>query len=605
MSFAARPPAGSPRPRRASALRQDQGAVRLIPDGRRSSRRPKCRAADQNGSQGSATSSSAGGMQDAEKVAEAAVGIYEDEEDFDVDDMSGTIDAAGAGKSNISPGWLTQLGRLWGGESDCPVVNAAPEDIQDLLGGALFQAVFKYFQEAGPVYLLPTGPVSSFLVISNPECAKHVLKLSDNPKRGVYNKGLVAEVSQFLFGDGFAVAGGEHWRRRRKAVSPALHRSYLEAMIERVFSPSAHYLNAKLRVAARSGQPINMEASLTQLTLDVVGKAVFNYDFDSLKGDSPLIQAVYNALKETEQRATDLLPIWKLPMISSFIPRQKKALESVQLIRAVTEDLIRKCKVMVDAEGDSQFGEGYMNESDPSVLRFLLASREEVTSTQLRDDLLSMLVAGHETTGSALTWALYLLVQNPDKMEKAVEEINQVMGDRENPTLADYQKLRYITLCMCESLRLFPHPPVLLRRAAQADVLPGGYKVPVGQDVMISIYNVHHNPDVWENAEDFIPERFGMEGPVPNESNTDYKFIPFSGGPRKCVGDQFALMEAVVALAVILREFDFSIVPDQEIGMTTGATIHTTNGLYMNVVERKGSGASRVSTEETLEMAAP
>lgn len=89
-------------------------------------------------------------------------------------------------------------------------------------------------------------------------------------------------------------------------------RSYLEAMIERVFGPSAHNLNGKLRVAAKSGQPVNMEAYLNQLTLDVVGKAVFNYDFDALKGDSPLIQAVYTALKETEQRATDVLPVWKV-----------------------------------------------------------------------------------------------------------------------------------------------------------------------------------------------------------------------------------------------------------------------------------------------------
>ena len=109
---------------------------------------------------------------------------------------------------------------------DVPVVSASPADIQELLGGALFKALYKWMLESGPIYLLPTGPVSSFLVVSSPEAAKFVLQTSDNPKKNYYNKGLVAEVSRFLFGDGFAVAGGESWRLRRRAVNPAFHKSH-------------------------------------------------------------------------------------------------------------------------------------------------------------------------------------------------------------------------------------------------------------------------------------------------------------------------------------------------------------------------------------------
>jgi carotene epsilon-monooxygenase len=255
------------------------------------------------------------------------------------------IDAAGAGKSFTSPGWLTQLGMLWGGKSNVPVADAKPEDIQDLLGGALFKALYKWMVESGPVYLLPTGPASSFLVISDPAAAKHVLRASDNPQRPIYLKGLVAEVSEFLFGEGFAITGGEQWRVRRKAVGPALHRGYLEAMMARVFAPSAEQLVGKLAAAAASGEAIDMEARFSQLTLDVIGKAVFNYDFDALNTSSPLIQAVYTALKETEQRATDLLPYWKVPLLCALVPRQRKASEAVALIRATTEELIAKCKV--------------------------------------------------------------------------------------------------------------------------------------------------------------------------------------------------------------------------------------------------------------------
>lgn len=226
---------------------------------------------------------------------------------------------------------------------------------------------------------------------------------------------------------------------------------------------------------------------------------MFNYDFNSLTTNSPLIQAVYTSLKETEQRATDVLPLWKLTFLAPFIPRQRKALEAVELIRQTTEQLIAKCKAMVEAEETaSTFDEDYINDSDPSVLRFLIASREEVSSVQLRDDLLSMLVAGHETTGSVLTWTLYLLVTNPETMKKAQEEVDRVLGDDDSPlTLAKYQELKYTMRCINESMRLYPHPPVLLRRAIVEDKLPGGYTVPAGQDVMISVYNIHHSPDVW------------------------------------------------------------------------------------------------------------
>lgn len=145
-------------------------------------------------------------------------------QDDDFESSGKSIDASGAGTSSVSPGWLTQLNLLWSGKGNIPVADAQPDDIKELLGGALFKALYKWMVESGPVYLLPTGPVSSFLVISDPECAKHVLRSTDNPSRNIYGKGLVAEVSKFLFGEGFAISGGEQWRARRRAVGPSLHR---------------------------------------------------------------------------------------------------------------------------------------------------------------------------------------------------------------------------------------------------------------------------------------------------------------------------------------------------------------------------------------------
>ncbi|KAJ4970152.1 hypothetical protein NE237_003251 [Protea cynaroides] len=488
----------------------------------------------------------------------------------------------GSNGSWVSPDWLTSLNqslRVGRDDSGIPVASAKLEDVSDLLGGALFLPLYKWMNEYGPIYRLAAGP-RNFVVVSDPAIAKHVLR-----NYGKYAKGLVSEVSEFLFGSGFAIAEGPLWTARRRAVVPSLHKKYLSVIVDRVFCTCAKRLVEKLESDALSGAPVNMEAKFSQLTLDVIGLSIFNYNFDSLTTDSPIIDAVYTALKEAEARSTDLLPYWKIKAVCKFIPRQIKAEKAVNIIRRTVEELITKCKEIVEKEGEQIDGEDYVNDTDPSILRFLLASREEVSSVQLRDDLLSMLVAGHETTGSVLTWTVYLLSQNLSSLRKAQEEVDIVLQGR-MPTYEDIKELKYLTRCINESMRLYPHPPVLIRRAEVSDVLPGNYKVNPGQDIMISVYNIHHSSQVWERAEEFVPERFDLETPVPNETNTDYRFIPFSGGPRKCVGDQFALLEAIVALAIFLQDMNFELIPDQNISMTTGATIHTTNGLYMKLSQR-------------------
>ncbi|XP_014514276.1 carotene epsilon-monooxygenase, chloroplastic [Vigna radiata var. radiata] len=491
-------------------------------------------------------------------------------------------DASTKSGSWVSPDWLTSLSRsLTAGNDDSgiPVASAKLDDVSDLLGGALFLPLFKWMKDYGPIYRLAAGP-RNFVVVSDPAIAKHVLR-----NYGKYSKGLVAEVSEFLFGSGFAIAEGPLWMARRRAVVPSLHKRYLSIIVDRVFCRCAERLVEKLQSNALNGTAVNMEEKFSQLTLDVIGLSVFNYNFDALSADSPVIEAVYTALKEAEARSTDLLPYWKFKFLCKLIPRQIKAEEAVSIIRKTVEDLIERCKEIVESEGERIDVEEYVNDTDPSILRFLLASREEVSSVQLRDDLLSLLVAGHETTGSVLTWTLYLLSKDSSSLAKAQEEVDRVLQGR-RPAYEDIKNLKFLTHCIIESLRLYPHPPVLIRRAQVPDELPGSYKVNAGQDIMISVYNIHRSSEVWDRAEEFMPERFDLDGPVPNETNTDFRFIPFSGGPRKCVGDQFALLEAIVALAIFIQHMNFELVPNQNISMTTGATIHTTNGLYMKVSQR-------------------
>ena len=208
---------------------------------------------------------------------------------------------------------------------------------------------------------------------------------------------------------------------------------------------------------------------------------------------------------------------------------------------------------------------------------------------------------------------MFELSQNPDLYAKVQREIDEVLGDR-NPTFDDIPKLQLIRLIIAESLRMYPEPPLLIRRALEDHILPAGAtgketRIMRGTDIFLAIYNIHRDPAYWENPDKFDPERFlrpfknpdrpGWNGyspnpntMYPNEVHSDYAFLPFGAGPRKCVGDQFACMEAAVTLAMVIKRFDFQLaIAPEDVGIYTGATIHTRNGLMMRVSERTGSGS--------------
>ena len=513
-------------------------------------------------------------------------------------DQAAISNKEGAGATMAAPDWLTQLNRLWGGESEIPVADAKLEDITGLLGGGLFQPLFKWMKEAGPVYLLPTGPVTSYVVVSDPDCIKQVLFNYG----GKYIKGTIAEAGEFLFGLGVALQENEAWKIRRKAVAPSLHRRYVEAMVDRCFGPCAERMVDLVVAQAESAggrkERLNMESKFSQAALDIIGISVFNYDFNALNSAAPVIQATYTALKEVETRSMDLLPTWRLPepFLYAVSPRQRSAMDAVAVIREVTTKLVEDAKKMVEEEeaagGAEEWARDYLNESNPSVLRYLIAAREEVSSTQLRDDLLSLLVAGHETTASVLTWGTYELLkpENAEQLRLIRAELDEVLGDKPYPSFEDMAKLPYLERCFHESMRLYPQPPVYTRRAVKEDVLPKNLgTIPAGQDLLVSIYNLHRSPDNWgPNSQAFEPMRFGpLELGQPNELNTGYRYTPFSAGPRRCPGDKFAVLEGMAIWAVLFRRVDMELVQGHDVVMTSGATIHTRDGMLVNAKKRE------------------
>ncbi|GLT59734.1 hypothetical protein SLA2020_325350 [Shorea laevis] len=484
------------------------------------------------------------------------------------------------GLSNMGvPSKILQYLFKWIGDGeDYPKIPEVKGAVSAIQSEAFFIPLYELYLRYGGIFRLTFGP-KSVLIASDPSIAKHILR--DNSR--AYSKGILAEILEFVMGKGLIPADGEIWRVRRRAIVPALHRKYVAAMIG-LFGQATDRLCQKLDAAATDGEDVEMELLFSRLTLDIIGKAVFNYDFDSLTNDTGIVEAVYTVLREAEDRSIAPIPFWEIPIWKDISPRQRKVTKALKLINDSLDDLIAICKRMVEEE-ELQFHEEYMNEQDPSILHFLLASGDDVSSKQLRDDLMTMLIAGHETSAAVLTWTFYLLSKEPSVLSKLQNEVDSVLGDR-FPTIEDMKKLKYTTRVINESLRLYPQPPVLIRRSLEKDVL-GKYPIKRGEDIFISVWNLHRSPHLWDDPEKFNPERWPLDGPNPNETNQNFCYLPFGGGPRKCVGDMFASFEIVVATAMLVSRFNFQIpLGAPPVGMTTGATIHTTEGLKMTVTRR-------------------
>lgn len=473
---------------------------------------------------------------------------------------------------------LAQQARSW----ERAAARKMPEatgDIREIVGQPVFVPLYKLFLAYGKIFRLSFGP-KSFVVISDPAMAKQILMTNASK----YSKGLLSEILAFVMGNGMIPADGEIWKTRRRAIAPSLHKTYIAAMVE-MFGDSTLHATKSLAKAADNGEVIEMENLFSRLTLDIIGKAVFDYDFDSLSNDDPVIQAVYTALREAEYRSTYPIPYWNVPLLRSVVPRQKRCTEAMAIVNTTLDQLINKCKQLVETE-DEQFTEEFVGKRDPSILHFLLASGDRINSKQLRDDLMTLLIAGHETTAAVLTWTLYCLAKHPKDTERLQAEVDSILGDRK-PTLEDVKALWFTTRCLNESMRLYPQPPVLIRRALEDDIV-GGFKVEKGSDIFISVWNLHRSPETWKHPNSFDPTRFDSSKGTPNELTENFSYLPFGGGKRKCIGDQFALIEAITALAMMMRRYTFELDPSYpDVGMTTGATIHTSNGLHMRVSHRQ------------------
>jgi cytochrome P450 len=496
-----------------------------------------------------------------------------------------------------------------------PSVDGAPlaegtAVLDGLTDGTMFLGLFDYYKKYGSIYKLCFGP-KSFMVISDPVIMKHILQENSNG----YDKGMLSEILKPIMGNGLIPADAETWRIRRRAIVPGFHQKFIQRMVT-LFGEQTVKATKVLDQAAATGTIVDVEERLGSLALDIIGRAVFDYDFDSTNNESPVVKAAISTLKEAEHRLMMPLPYWDIPFATDIIPRQVEFKKNMKVLNDRLDMCINTAladRKQEDVEALQE--QDYSSMENPSLLKFMVDMRDEdVTSTQLRDDLMTMLIAGHETTASALTWAIFELAQQPELLSRLQAELDEHLPSADAiPTMETLRNLTLTRLCIAESLRMYPEPPLLIRRAVEEDTLPRGLgetevKLLRGKDLFLSVYNIHRSPLYWDNPDTFDPDRFlrkkestikGWAGfdPekwanrwYPTEAAADWAYLPFGGGKRKCVGDQFAMLEATVALACLVRRYEFEFAgptaTPEEVGMATGATIHTKNGLWMKVTRR-------------------
>jgi cytochrome P450 len=402
-------------------------------------------------------------------------------------------------------------------------------------------------------------PVASLpvYVLSHPDGIRRVLQ--DQHRR--YSKDtLQYNALATITGRGLLTSDGALWLRQRRLAQPAFARPRLAAL-DSIVVPATQAMLERWQGPARQGSPIDVDAEMMRLTLEIVGKALFSIDLSREAGR--LTGAVMAALDHIVYRARNVIaPPDFLPT-----PRSLRFRRALRTLDETVQQLIR-ARLQSGQPGDDLLG-------------MLLNARDEETGEpmserQVRDEILTMLIAGHETVASALTWTWYLLSCHPQEREKLRGEVAARLGAR-TPTSADLAALPYTAQVFSEALRLYPPAWVITRRAVEGDEILG-YPVPPGALVIISPYVVHRRPDFWQDPELFFPERFAPER---DEKRHRFAYIPFGGGPRLCIGSGFAAVEAHLIMAMITQQFWLELDPGARVEVDALVTLRPREGLPM------------------------
>ena len=389
------------------------------------------------------------------------------------------------------------------------------------------------------------------VLVNRPEYARHILQ--DNSHN--YTKTGTPDLLMLkpMLGDGLLTSDGENWVRQRRLAQPAFQRDRIEAFAVMMIDATLDLVQRWRRLPP--DQPVDLTEEMTGLTTRIVARALFSVDIsDALGSFGQSVQAMNE-------------------FMGAFDPHDRTAFVRFQQARTSIDALVRRIIQQRRADGGDR----------GDFLSTLLEARyqdtgEGLTDREIRDQVMTLLMAGHETTAKALTWTFHLLDQHPECAARVREEVRSGLGDR-RATLADLPRLGYVWMVIQEAMRLFP-PVWIIARMAEKDDEIEGYTIPAGTLVLISPYTMHRHPDLWDRPEEFIPERFD---PSHADERAAFSYLPFSGGPRQCIGKHFATLELQLLLATIVQRATIRVVAGHSVAPEALVTLRPRGGLPVHL----------------------
>ncbi|MCO6509179.1 MAG: cytochrome P450 [Aridibacter famidurans] len=396
-------------------------------------------------------------------------------------------------------------------------------------------------------------------LLNHPDLARDLL-VNSNSK---FVKGRALQRAKMLLGEGLLTSEGEAHLRQRRMIQPAFHKDRIASYAQTMSGEAV-----RIRKEWKNGSTLDMDREMMRLTLRIVGRTLFGVDVD---GDAEEVGAAMTDLIESFDFL--LIPfsehLEKLP-----IPPANRCRRAIATLDRVIYGFIEERRMDLSDEGD--------------LLSMLLLARDEddggvMTDKQVRDEAITLFLAGHETTANALTFTWYLLSQNPDAESRLHDEIDSVLGGRA-PSFEDIPDLKFTEAVLAESMRLFPPAWAVGRLAAEEHEF-GGYNVPKGALVLISPFVMHRDERFWERPDDFIPERWETQSV--KEASRKFIYLPFSRGVRSCIGEGFAWTEGILAIAAIARKWRFRLAEGQKLGLKPLMTLRPAYGMRMVAEKRK------------------
>jgi cytochrome P450 len=416
-----------------------------------------------------------------------------------------------------------------------PLLGVLPELIsQD------FKGYFKNVMlEQGDLVHLNFGPKSVYLV-SHPDYLQRILR--DNYQN--YRKpDMLYAAAREVTGQGLATSSGELWLRQRRMIQPHLHRKQLVHLFDEMRGAVTEVLS-RWEGFAQNHSKVEMGDRMAEITITVITRTIFGQESLSADEVSAVSQCAIRLMNHVSYALFNgFLPKW-FPK-----PREASLERDQQTMHQVINRIIAKCRAG--------------HETSAGLIEMLIKSVDEetnqgMTEQQLYDEMMTIFLAGYETTSVALTWLLVTLKEYPAVLEKLQAEVDQVLGSRP-PAFEDILRLTYSQQVFMEVLRYHTVASFLPRALNEPDQL-GPYMLPANALVLLSFYGVHHNPQVWDQPEIFNPERFTPEAAAQRHP---FAYVPFSAGPRKCAGDEFALLEGPLIIAMLLQRYTITLLPNQ------------------------------------------